>query len=604
MGWVPSKNAIFAFALTFALLVMNGVLSYRNTLLVAEKERRVAHTHEVLDVLQTVLSTVADAETGQRGYLITGQLRFLQPYDSARDRIQEEIEHLTILSADNSGLQQGIPSLEQQIAVAFNTMKQAIEVRKVEGSDAARWLALIDRGKMEMDDIRQLVAGMKQEENDRLRRRVELSKATTQTALAVVSSTTILGVAFVGLCFYLVNHNSRLRLQVEKQLRRANERFELAALAVTSVIYEWDLQTNTVERSKGLVDLYGYRPDEVDPNADWFFKRLHLEDQQRVQQAIEAALTNASGYTIEYRSRNREEQHRWIWDRAVIVRNGEGRAVRVVGSALDITDRKRAEAALQEADQRKNEFLATLAHELRNPLASLLNAVQILRLGAADLSTVEQASHLMERQLKYMNRLIDDLLDVSRISRGKIQLRKERFDLSLAVTSAVEMSRPLIDARRHELTISLSAEPVWVVADLARLAQVVTNLLNNAVKYTNDGGHIWLMVEREGNEAVVKVRDTGVGIPADMLPRVFDLFMQVDRSVDHSQGGLGIGLNLVRRLVELHGGRVAAHSGGPGQGSEFIVRLPALSEKKRAESANRGMRLVPDQASGRILAGG
>jgi signal transduction histidine kinase len=232
---------------------------------------------------------------------------------------------------------------------------------------------------------------------------------------------------------------------------------------------------------------------------------------------------------------------------------------------------------LREADRRKDEFLAMLAHELRNPLAPILNAVQIIQL-SSDRAAREQARTMMERQLTHMVRLVDDLLDLSRITRGKIELRKERVELATVVQSAIETSRPLIEAAGHELTITLPPEPIHLEADLTRLAQVFSNLLNNAVKYTEPGGHIWVTAERHGGEVVVKVGDTGRGMPAEMLPKIFGMFTQVDRSLERSHGGLGIGLTLVKRLVEMHGGSVQAFSEGLGHGSEFTVRLPLTQE--------------------------
>jgi signal transduction histidine kinase len=240
-------------------------------------------------------------------------------------------------------------------------------------------------------------------------------------------------------------------------------------------------------------------------------------------------------------------------------------------------DNARLYRDIQEGDRRKNEFLAMLAHELRNPLAPIRNAVQILRMCGSDQPDLSWALEVMERQMQQLVRMVDDLLDVSRITRGKINLQKELTDVASLVHSAVESSRPLLDERKHELTVSLPAQPVFVEADPARLAQVLANLLNNAAKYTEEGGQVWLTVEQDEGEVVFRVRDTGMGIPASMLSSVFDLFTQADRSLDRSQGGLGIGLTLVRQLVELHGGSVQAHSAGPGQGSEFVVRLPTVT---------------------------
>jgi PAS domain S-box-containing protein len=230
--------------------------------------------------------------------------------------------------------------------------------------------------------------------------------------------------------------------------------------------------------------------------------------------------------------------------------------------------------SLRDADRRKDEFLATLAHELRNPLAPLRNGLQVMKLAGGNAAAVEQARGMMERQLAQMVRLIDDLLDVSRITRGKLELRRERVELASVVQSAVEGSRPLIEASAHRLTVSLPPEPVSLEADPVRLAQVLANLLTNAAKYTDAGGHIRLTAERQGGELVVAVRDNGIGLAAEHLPRLFEMFSQVAPALERSQGGLGIGLALVKGLVEMHGGTVEAHSEGPGRGSEFVVRLP------------------------------
>jgi PAS domain S-box-containing protein len=254
---------------------------------------------------------------------------------------------------------------------------------------------------------------------------------------------------------------------------------------------------------------------------------------------------------------------------------GPGGEVSLVGGiAVDVTDLKRVEEALKEADRHKDEFLAMLAHELRNPLAPVRNALHILKLPGADPAVAERARAMMERQVEHMVRLVDDLLDVSRIMRGKIELRREPVELTAVVARAVETAQPAVDAEGHELTVALPPEPLWLHGDLVRLAQVAGNLLHNAAKYTERGGKILIAGERGGDEAVLRVRDSGIGIAADVLPRIFDMFVQAERRTRDGRGGLGIGLTLVRRIVEMHGGSVVATSPGPGKGSEFVVRLP------------------------------
>jgi PAS domain S-box-containing protein len=249
----------------------------------------------------------------------------------------------------------------------------------------------------------------------------------------------------------------------------------------------------------------------------------------------------------------------------------------------DTTQLRRAEQELREADQRKDEFLATLAHELRNPLAPIRNSLHVLRTGDGGSVEADRVHDMLERQVGHMVRLVDDLMEVSRITRGNFELRKEAIDLALVVRNAVETSGPLMQAARQELTVSLPEGAMPLEADGMRLAQVLANLLNNASKYTHEGGHIWLSAQRDGDQVVISVRDNGAGVPLEMLPRVFDLFAQADRTFHRAQGGLGIGLTLVRSIVEMHGGSVEARSEGPGRGSEFRVRLPMAAAVRPVE---------------------
>ncbi len=268
-----------------------------------------------------------------------------------------------------------------------------------------------------------------------------------------------------------------------------------------------------------------------------------------------------------------------------------GPAVRQeVNYEREIAERQRAEEALRnseaetrklvEADARKNEFLAMLGHELRNPLAPIRYAVKIMKQRGSDDGELCWARDVVDHQVRQMAELVDDLLDISRVTTGKVRLQKEPIDVATIVAFAVETSRPMIETLHHRLSIVLPPGPVMVEADSLRMAQVLSNLLNNAAKYSKSGGQIRLAVTAEGSEAVFRVRDKGIGIPPEMLAQIFELFTQVDQSLDHSQGGLGLGLTLVRNLVEMHGGTVAAHSEGLGRGSEFVVRLPILPESK------------------------
>ena len=319
------------------------------------------------------------------------------------------------------------------------------------------------------------------------------------------------------------------------------------------------VETNpSFEKQVGMFGVQGKRMRELAPDIEdqWF------EIYGRV------ALT---GEPSRFESHSEQLQR---WFSAYAFRYGAPEDRQVVILLNDITARKHSEEALREADLRKDQFLALLAHELRNPLAPIRNGVEILRMSAATTAPSTQLLAMMERQLVHMARLLDDLLDVSRIANGMIELRKERMDVAQAVQAAVEASRPIIDSMRHHLVVSLPPQPVMLDADPIRLTQIASNLLNNAAYYSSPGGHIHLSVERHGSELVLSVKDSGVGISPEDLDSIFELFVRVGPEFSRRQGGLGIGLSLVRTMVNLHGGRVHARSAGAGQGSEFIVNLP------------------------------
>jgi PAS domain S-box-containing protein len=370
------------------------------------------------------------------------------------------------------------------------------------------------------------------------------------------------------------------RKNTERALRESEARFRQLADAMPQIVWVTRPDGYHEYYNRRWYDYTGLTPEES-IGFGWSLP-LHPEDRRRSLERWDLACRSGEPYEIEYRFRAADGSYRWFLGRALPVRDESGRVTRWFGTCTDVDDQRRAREALQEADHRKDEFLATLAHELRNPLAPITNAVQIMALRGLDDPHLRWARDVVQRQTQQLSRLVDDLLDVSRITRGKVRLRQERVDLAAVVSRAVETSQPLLDAGRHALTVTPPPVPVYLEADPTRLAQVLSNLLNNAAKYQEPGGRVWLSAGREGGEAVLRVRDAGVGIAPEMLPRVFDLFAQADRSLDRSQGGLGIGLSLVRALVRLHGGTVAAFSDGPGRGSEFVVRLPALDEGQPA----------------------
>jgi PAS domain S-box-containing protein len=360
--------------------------------------------------------------------------------------------------------------------------------------------------------------------------------------------------------------------------RRAEELKErLAAIVESSddIIVSKTLDGIITSWNKGAQRILGYSADEViGRHVSMLLPPDHPEDVTRILGEVRR------GRRVDhYETRRRRKDGRIIDVSLTVspIRDAEGQVIGASKIGRNITVQKLIEAERLEADRRKDEFLAMLAHELRNPLASINNAVQLFgRLETEE--DLEWAKDVVQRQVKHLARLIDDLLDVSRITRGKIGLRKEHLNLSPIVSSALEAVRPLIEERKHELNVSLAAGALRLEADALRLEQILVNLLTNAAKFTDAGGRIWLTASHERDNILIKVRDTGVGITPELLPRIFDLFTQGDRSSARSEGGLGIGLTLVQKLAQMHGGDVIAVSGGAGQGSEFMVRLPALKD--------------------------
>jgi signal transduction histidine kinase/CheY-like chemotaxis protein len=330
---------------------------------------------------------------------------------------------------------------------------------------------------------------------------------------------------------------------------------------------------------------------------------VHQDDREHVFTKLYSAIDQGEIYACEFRIVRREGEVRWVTILGVVQVEATGRPASMTGTITDVTERRSAEEALKNAHRRKDEFLATLSHELRNPLAPIRAGLHVLS-ASGDLAIAESTRKMMERQLSHMVRLIDDLLDVSRITSGKVTLRKEQVLLRTIAETAVEASRPIVEASGHALKINLPDDPVWLVADPTRFAQVITNLLTNAAKYTPERGCIELMASRQRGEVIVSVSDTGLGIPPGMLNDVFDMFTQVNRTLERSQGGLGIGLALAKRIVEFHGGTITAESEGLGKGSTFTIRVPLIEPcagRNQEQSTTNTASVLPKTSSCRVL---
>ncbi len=377
------------------------------------------------------------------------------------------------------------------------------------------------------------------------------------------------------------------RKRAEEELRQQREWFEVTLSSIGDAVITTDTEGKVTFLNPMAEMMTGWKTAEASGQPlEKVFNIINEDTRKPARNPVDIVLRDGIvvGLANHTMLIGKDGTERSIEDSAAPIRDATGTISGAVMVFHDVTQRRRAEKALKEADRKKDHFLAILAHELRNPLVPIRNGLQILNLAGKDPIIAENARSIMDQALNQLVRLVDDLLDVSRIATGKLKLRKERVELAAVVQSAVETTRPLIDEQGHHLSVRLPPTSILLDADPTRLGQVFSNLLNNAAKYSEQGGHITLAAEPAGDEVIVRVTDRGIGISADHLPRIFHLFAQVETASDRSQGGLGIGLSLVRGLVEMHGGTIEARSDGPGCGSELIVRLPQAKREPLSES--------------------
>jgi len=374
-------------------------------------------------------------------------------------------------------------------------------------------------------------------------------------------------------------------VEAQAAKRESEQRLRDGMDAAKMVVWDWDLATGELEQSDNTTTVLGFAPTRMDAAAGC----IHPDDRAQIARAHREALGSKGAYQAIVRF-TRPDNRKLIWldSRGRVQYDGDGRPVRIRGVTVDVTERYQAEFELREANRKKDEFLAMLAHELRNPLAPISTAAEMLRMTADGDPRTKRASEVIGRQVRHMTALVDDLLDVSRVTRGLVELEMEPVDIKAATASAVEQVRPLLEARNHGLTVRTGFPAAVVQGDRTRLVQVIANLLNNAAKYTPQGGDIALALDVADGQVRICVIDNGIGIDDALLPHVFELFTQAERTPDRAQGGLGIGLALVRTIVALHGGEVVAHSDGAGTGSRFTVTLPALERQQVPEEASAG----------------
>ncbi|MGE0548132.1 MAG: ATP-binding protein [Kofleriaceae bacterium] len=365
--------------------------------------------------------------------------------------------------------------------------------------------------------------------------------------------------------------------------RRDQDRLVILAEATDDALYDWDFDTCEFWWGGGIQKLLGSSADPVEPSATWKLERVHPEDRDRVWRSFdEARFAKVMHWESEYRFLRDDGSYCYVEDRAYFLRDATSRAYRTIGSVRNVSAmkhlllrEKEARAHAEMASRAKDEFLAMLGHELRNPLAPIISGLELLRMRRT--IDPDRDLRVLQRQANHLIRLVDDLLDISRIAHGKIELHRERLEVSSVVAAAVETAKPLIESRSHALGVVVPEHGLVVHADRARLAQVIANLLTNSAKYTEPGGRIQLRARQAGDAVEISVTDNGIGIAPEMLATIFSMFVQERQALDRSRGGLGLGLAIVRNLVELHDGTVAVTSEGHNRGSEFVVRIPAVS---------------------------
>ena len=677
------------------LLIGAAMFTMRSLATVSAGNAWLVHTQRVRLELGRILQLLTDIETSERGYVVSHDGQFLEPYESALPVLPTELSRLKQLIADNPAQLSGFARLEALAQERAALAQQAVGLAQGGDFAAARALITTAPGKRSMDAARDLLSQMQSEEErllairnaaalqaqrhaylamaaagalaiflvafvaivterdaSRLRRSEEdLSTILRSIGDAVIATNAVGEIRFMnsvaeqltgwpvtdarGLrldqVFKIVNEHTRAAVEspVAKVLRagtvvglanhtvliardgvehaiedsgapifdgskflgvvlvfrdataqRASEhslvqseqRFRAAVDAVQGVLWTNSAEGEMRGEQPGWAALTGQQFDEYQ-GFGWA-RAVHPQDAQPTIDAWLDAVRERKPFVFEHRVRRRDGEWRDFSIRAIPLIDAAGAVREWVGVHTDITERRRAEAALHEADLRKDVFLATLSHELRNPLAPIRNAAHLLENDALGPEDVERSRLIITRQVRHMASLLDDLLDMSRITRGMFSLKKQYVNLQGLLGEALETARPLIDAKRHTITLDWPPKPVEVEADPVRLVQVITNLLTNAAKYTDPEGHITLAARIEEDTLLISVRDSGIGLAPGMLTKVFEMFSQIEPDQERTQGGLGIGLALVKGLVELHGGRVEARSGGAERGSEFIVRLP------------------------------
>jgi PAS domain S-box-containing protein len=555
---------------TTVVLLLCGVVSYMALRASAAASLAIADTEDTMLSLERVLSVARDAETGQRGFLLTGDSLYLAPYYAAIASLSERVAVLRIkLSDDPAGTRQ-LDELQRLIRAKTDELTKTIELDRGGNHAAAIALVLTDQGMRIMDLIRTQIAQIQAAQTLVLAAQLRAeSGARLWTSASIVAVWALALILVLALLMVGQRDNMRLRL--------SEERLATTLRSIGDAVIATDERGRVRTLNAVAEELTGW-PTAAAQGAplEQIFRIVNEKTRAVAESPVDRALREGGvvGLANHTLLIGRDGTETPIEDSAAPIRNASGAIDGVVLVFRDASLERSIELALREADRKKDEFLAVLAHELRNPLAPILQATQMLQDPATTPEQARWGHQVVIRQARTMGRLLDDLLDVSRITRGTLEVRKSPVLLATLIDGAVEITRPSIDARDHALELVMPSEAIELDADPVRMTQVIANLLMNAAKYTDAGGKIRLTAAREGNELILTVADNGIGLDAAVLPKLFDMFVQVGEVRDRHEGGLGIGLALARRLVNLHQGTIEVRSDGTGRGSEFIVKMP------------------------------
>jgi PAS domain S-box-containing protein len=551
------------------VLIGAGVMAHRAIGELSASSGALVRAKEIELDYERLLSALRDAETGQRGYLLTGDVAYLQPYEAAVHDLTQRVDEIKAHVREDDGSVDDLAILGNLVSRKLAELARTVDLNRSGQHDQAIAVVRSDEGKALMDDIRAFVGQQVLEQQSRAARLREVQRAalTSSTRTSVIVSG--LAILLTILLVYIVRRDSA-------RVRESESRLAITLRSIGDAVIATDDRGRVTMMNPVAEQLIGWQFAEArGKSLEDVFRIVNEDTREPVESPAtkvlrEGGVVGLANHTVLIRRDGGETP---IEDSGAPIRDDAGNMSGVVLVFRDATQSRAAEKALRDADRRKDEFLATLAHELRNPLAPIRQAAGTAAHRAATSEQVRWSLGVIQRQVAHMARLLDDLLDVSRITRGRLEVRKARTSLKAVVDSAVEIAQPAIHAGKHQLTVELPNEPLELEVDALRIAQVLGNLLTNAAKYTPTGGRIQLQAGSAGDDVVIRVIDNGIGLEAADLPRIFEMFTQVSPSQDRPNAGLGIGLALSKALVELHGGTIEAKSAGPGRGSELIVRL-------------------------------